>query len=525
MNHASKPKANSSNGIKFLETINIQINKLRLARFQTSLFIRDLFETAVVSVVTIFCLIMVTKLLAEGLGAERFGAYVLSRRVLSMIDPLVTLAMGVAVTRCIAMSRDEGTQTTYLGAGLLLGVLPAFLVLVVGWSLATPFAQLLFRDGIKYHALFIATLCLIVGYSFYVILYAYYRGIGKMWQANLWQASVIAIGPLVIAWLFARSGSVELIVFLMAGLLLCSMVPLVKLMLQARVFREKRAIFLIKIKDLGRYGLPRVPGSFAFGGLLAVGPLLAPYIGSLRDAGYLVASQSILRVVEGGTEAFGRAAFPWVTQVFSKGGKEALKDRVADLMSFILYVGLYGTIHLLIWSKPLTLTWLGREYIDAVLPVRVTLIALLPYLAFVTLRTIVDAVEVRAITTVSLFISLGVTVVVSLILSWSGLGSIGLAMGTTVGLIVLGSLVSAYVWKEFAIDRDDIFIWRCVITNAVFAVIGLILTFWLNRFYQGGALLGAGFIMEGSLFCFYLVSLRYLGVRWVMVLKRKMIGN
>lgn len=493
------------------------------ARFQPSPFMRDLLGTFVTSLVTILCLVLITRLLAEGLGPERFGAYSLVRRIVSTVDPLVTLTMGVTLTRYVAMSCDQEKRAGYLCAGIFLGGLPAVVVLCLGLIFAEPLAQLLFRDGATYQYLYMATLCLIVAYSFYIVLYAYYRGIGWMYQTNVWQISVIGIGPLGIAWIFARSGSVELIVFLMAGLLACAVLPLAKHAVLARQCWNAEEMFLVSVRELVRYGLPRVPGGFAFGGILAVGPLLAPYFGSLKEAGYLVVGQMILRVVEGGTEAFGRAAFPRVAQVFSAGGKEALKDSVADLVSLIFHVGLYGSIHLLIWSGPLVLTWLGPEYSEAIPLVRVIMIALVPYLAFVTLRSIVDAVEVRAVTTSALFVSLSLTVIVSWGLAWSGLGSLGLALGTAIGLTVLGGMVCTYVWREFAIDRHAILIGLCVATNAVLGGVSLTVMMVLHSVYQGKVFLWSGLLVEGGLFVLYVLSLRSFGVRWIWGLEQRII--
>lgn len=501
------------------------LNVLMLARFQPSPFIRDLLGTFVTSVVTVLCLVLITRLLAEGLGAERFGAYSLARRIVSTLDPLVTLAMGVTLTRYVAMSCNQEKRAGYLFAGIFLGVIPAITVLCLGLIFAEPLAQLLFRDGATYQYLYMATLCLIVAYSFYIVLYAYYRGIGWMYQTNVWQVSVIGIGPLGIAWIFARSGSVELIVLLMAGFLACAMLPLAKHAVLARRCWDAEKVFLVSVRELVRYGLPRVPGGLAFGGILAVGPLLAPYFSSLKETGYLVVGQMILRVIEGGTEAFGRAAFPRVAKVFSAGGKEALKDSVADLVSLIFHVGLYGSIHLLIWSGPLVLTWLGSEYSEAIPLIRVTLLALVPYLAFVTLRSVVDAVEVKAVTTFALFVSLSLTIIVSWGLAWSGLGSLGLALGTAIGLTVLGGMVCAYVWREFAIDRRAILIGLCVATNAIFGVISLTIMMILRGVCQGKVFLWAGLLVEGGLFVLYVLSLRSFGVRWIWGLERRIIQS
>ena len=499
--------------------------RMWMPRLRPTPFVWDLLGTSVTSVVTIICLAVTTRLLVEGLGAEQFGAYSLARRLVSTIEPLSTLAMGIAIARYLAISRDEDERASYVIAGTFLVAVPALALMFVGLIFSVPLAHALFLDGVKYHTLSVATVLLTVAYSFYILLYAYYRGIGRMPRANLWQVSMIALGPLAIAWTFARSCSVGLIVSLMTALFLCSTVPLAKHLVDACRRWRGRTVVILRIRELARYGLPRVAGGFAFGGLLAVGPMLAPCFGSLKDAGYLVVGQMILRMVEGGTEAFGRVALPRIAQVFAESGKEVLRDRIEDLISLILHVGVYASVHLLIWSRLLIVVWLGPGYADAILPVRITLVGLVPYLAFVTLRAVVDAIEVRAVNATALYISLIVTATTSVALAWSGFGLDGLALATAVGLVVLGGLVGTYVWRAFAIDWHALHLGACASTNLVFALAALIAKFWLQDVFSRSSVVWGGLIVEGALFLTYLFWLRNLGARWIQQLEHRLIVN
>ena len=114
-----------------------------LRGFKISPFLQDFAATAVVSVITGASAILVTRLLARGVGPEGFGAYSLSRRILATVTPFSTFATGVAVARYVAMARDEAAKVQYLLAGVLLGVLPSLCVLVLGLTFADSLSLLI----------------------------------------------------------------------------------------------------------------------------------------------------------------------------------------------------------------------------------------------------------------------------------------------------------------------------------------------------------------------------------------------
>ena len=76
-------------------------------RFSFSPFMKDMVITTITSVLTILCLILTVKIIANGVGANEFGAYSLVRRIISVIDPVATFAMGFALTRYTAISLKE----------------------------------------------------------------------------------------------------------------------------------------------------------------------------------------------------------------------------------------------------------------------------------------------------------------------------------------------------------------------------------------------------------------------------------
>lgn len=477
-------------------------------------FIKDVLLTAVTCILTTVSIIIATRLLAQGLGSEGFGAYSLARRFLALVSPFSTLAMGGVLARYIAISKDDNCRYHYVLGALFLGLTPAVTILIGGLLFADKLTIIVFHSR-QYLHLLVATLLLVVGHSFYIILYGLYRGLGKMSKANFWQLGVMALSPIVIALAYAQSGRIDLIILLIAGASSTAIVPLMFYIFKTR----SQSVHLTKLKyhlgELIRYGLPRVPGGLALAGILSIGPLLAPYFGSLKDAGYLVIGLSTFSIVESGIFAFGIVALPKVAQLFAAGQNEFLKDRVTDIIALVFHLGLFTTLHLLLWSNEMILIWLGTGYMDALPLMRAFLLALIPYLTYVMLRSIIDAIEERAVNTHNLYLSFGITLVISLVLASAGLGPLGFAIGTTTGLLSLGCLTVLYLWKVYKFNSDTFKIKECLMLNAVFIVVAFIFKYRLVFVFKAIPLMGIALLVEGVLLSLYCLILWKLKVRWI----------
>jgi O-antigen/teichoic acid export membrane protein len=484
-----------------------------------SAFIKDLALTTGTSIATGFGLIIATRLLAQGLGPEGFGVYSLSKRVVGTLAPFSTLAMGVTVARYIAISDDTVYRSQYLLSGLILGVAPSVVVAVIGLMFINPLSTIIF-NGTGHSLVFMMTLFILVGYSFFTVLYAFYRGTGQMGKANLWQLAIVLLGSIVIAGAYANTRRVDWILFLMGTLYFTSAVPL-GLYAYKSVSCRRHALRLAgPLKELIQYGLPRVPGGLAFGGILAIGPLLAPYFGSLRDAGYLVAGQSVF-ALDAGISAFGVIALPKAAQLFAEARVEFLRERIGDIVALVIHLGLFTAIQLFLWSDQIILVWLGSQYIHAIPLMRIMILALVPYFAYVGLRSIIDAVEERAVNTYNLCVGLITTVVSSLFFGMVGRGSLGLALGTTLGIVALGLLTVRYLWQANWVAIKGLRLKECLCLNT--CALGLALWFrtLLVHSYTPMAVLGFAVLLEGVLVLLYLLILRKLRVRWIVELERR----
>lgn len=488
---------------------------------KVSPFIKDVVLTTATSITTAISLIFVTRLLAHGLGPEAFGIYSLARRALATIAPFSTLAMGVAIARYLAPCRESHLKDRFLLAGLMLSVGPSLAVSLIGVNYLDLLSTVIFH-GPDYSAVVMAMLFALVGYSFYTVLYASYRGIGQIWKANLWQLAVVVLGPLIIAASWATTGQVPWILFLMGALYFATVVPLGVYISKAILSHGRDLGIAGPVKELFQYGLPRVPGGLALAGIFAIGPFLAPYVGSLKDAGYLVAGQAVFMVTEGGISAFGLVVLPKAAQLFADGKVEFLRERIRDVVILAFHLGIFSAIQLLIWSDEIVRVWLGHQYMDVIPLMRILLLGLVPYFVYVLLRSIIDGIEERAVNTYNLCVALIVTGIASLFLARVGLGITGLAVGTSLGFVTLGLTTVIYLWRANWFKTEGFRLKECLLLNTG----ALVIAFGFKSMLTQSDLpiptvLGLVLLLESVLFALYYLSLRRLRVGWILQLEQR----
>lgn len=485
-----------------------------------STFLQNLGFTTLTNASVVLATIVAVAYLAHGLGEEHFGAYTLARRMVSTFVPIVLVAMDVAVSRSTAMAASDAERFRYLFGAVALSLLPGTLLVGFGLVFARPLTDVIFHNQV-YFSVYLASLFMLWGASFYTVLYGYYLGTGNIIRANLWQLATAAVGPLLIAAYLASSGNVALIVLLMGILPLAAVFPLLLKLYKALV--QHKVVLRLKatMAELWQYGAPRMPGGWASEGLFTVAPFLAPYFGTLSQGGHLVIGQYPLKVVTGGMAAFGLVVLPKVAQAFVGKPKSYVESLATDIISSVLHLGAYATLHLLLWADPIVLIWFGPGYAAAGLAVKIFSIGLIPYLAYVMLRSVLDAVEVKAVNTVNLYIALSVSVVGCLFAGWLGFGPAGLAVGSVIGYLVLGFLTVRYFWTGYQITFGSLLVWQTVLLNLILFAGAAAGKHFLVGLYDGVALGIAILLLEGFMFTLYFLALWKLKAGWLIQIERR----
>ncbi len=492
------------------------------ARVAPSPFARDVLLSGGAAALTTASVVLVTGWLAAGLGPAAFAIYALSRRVYSAAASVIPGPLGAALARAIAATPDARERDAYLCAGTLIGLGAAVVIVGIGAAFPALWADLLLSDA-RYRPELLALLGLIAGNTVYMLVFARLRGTSEIGAANLWQVWVVALGPLLVAGLLARRASVATILMLFTAVSLTALLPLLAWLHRAIQAGIRSADLRQPLSALLRYSVPRVPGTAAIAGLLALGPLLAPYLGDLREAGYLVAAQMVFRVAEVGTAGFGLVVLPKVSALQVGRREGFIRERVEDLVALVLHLGVFVACQLAIWTPEIVAVWLGADYREAVPLIRVMLIALVPYLGYTLLRSVIDGIEERPVNVWNLYAAVACTALLSIGLGLAGWGALGLALATAAGFAVLGVLTLVFLRRKLRIGSGHFHTVYAVVLNVVAAAATYGLRSSVAEHLTGLGALAIGAGLSAVLLAGYLFALRRIGVRWVIEIEGRLI--
>lgn len=382
--------------------------------------------------------ILVLKFAADLLGPVGFGEYSLSRRAVGMIYLPLIMGLGIAAPRYIAIARagamPDYTESAFATATLTAGLLPSLTIILLLNITPEIGATILFGSPTLTHMVPPASIAL-AGIGLHSMVYAVYRGRSEMKFANTLQSIDLAIVP-VMAFLISSNDAAAVLTTTGAAWLIVSGVALLHVLYRERADWRGLASMREHLGVLLRFGLPRVPGEFALVGVFAIPALLAVRAHGVVAAGQFSAALSILTMAAGSFAPVGLVVLPRASAQVATGDLAGLRHLVLRILGGGILLATIGVIigELVI---PAFIKWyFGEAFLPAVPYFRTILLGAIPYAIYILMRSILDALDVRAVNSRNLVVTLAVVVILCLVnrsLMWMS-GSIVAA------LVLLGSL-------------------------------------------------------------------------------------
>ncbi len=338
------------------------------------------------------------KLIAAYGGMQGFGEYSLSRRTLSLLMPLVVLGADLGVARYVAYAEEEksGKSAGYAAASLIVlaaGVAAVSAVLLV----AAGFWGHVFFGSESYVSLVLALPVLLAGGGLHSIAYGYLRGLHRIQAANVVMA--INMGVLPIAAILLFRGSVVSILYAMGiGWSIASGVALVRLPFNLAGIRER-------LREMTRFGVPRMPGDFVSLLLFAMPGILIAQAANLRVAGIVAFGVAAVSMIGSSLTPVSFLLLPTAARLLAAGKVRQLRTEVVEVVGITLAGTLIVVVLLEVFATPILNIYLGPSFTADVDVLRLTLLGALPWAAYVTLRSVIDAQHVRPINARNLAIS------------------------------------------------------------------------------------------------------------------------
>lgn len=343
---------------------------------------RDQFITYLAEGLSMLGMVAAYSLAAEA-GKEQLDLYVVARRTVSFVYPLLLIGAAVGLTRFVAMSSDPLRQRAYLH-GALSWVLPlAILLFLVSWWWSGPLAWVVF--GVGAGADLMAPLgVMIAGVSLHGVAYSYLRGKRNMILANAIQVFALAAAPCIalvvfddLAWVLWSTGIAWTVVAL----------AIVMSDLLRRAPRSSKR----ERSELLRYGLPRLPGDMAMGALLTVPVYVVARTHGLSASGELGFGTTLLNFAAALFSPVALLLLPASAAQLAAGDHRGLSARIGRMVRIIFLASLGLTVVFELGADQLLHLYLKETGAAYVLTSRVVFLGALPFGFFIGLRSVLDA--------------------------------------------------------------------------------------------------------------------------------------
>jgi O-antigen/teichoic acid export membrane protein len=415
--------------------------------------------------VVIASYLLAFRLIAAFGGTEGFGEYSLSRRTLSLLMPLAVLGADLGIARYVSYAEAEksGKSSGYAGASLIVlaaGVGAVSIVLLV----ASPFWGHVFFGSSNYANLVLALPPLLAGGGLHSVAYGYLRGLHRIQAANVLMA--INMGLLPLAAILVFHGSVVWILLAMGvGWIVASGVVLARLPLRFAGIRDR-------LRELTRFGVPRMPGDFVSLLLFAMPGILVAQVADIRVAGIVAFGVAAVSMIGSSLTPVSFLLLPAAARLLAAGKVRQLRSEVVEVVGITLAGTLVVVVLLEVFAGPIVSFYLGPSFSSGVDILRLTLFGALPWAAYVTLRSVIDAQHVRPINARNLAISFVFALVLAFVFRRVADPTTGAVLAFVLALWLLAGLTMLEVNRIAAIfgypvDRTPVGLARLAMLAAI----------------------------------------------------------
>ncbi len=381
--------------------------------------------------------ILLLKLAASLLGPTGFGEYALSRRAISLLYLPLVMGLGIAAPRYIAIARAGAmpgyTESAFATATLTIGLFPPLLAVLM-LNVAPGAGALLLFGTTELSRLVPPTTMALAGIALHSMVYAVYRGRSEMRFANAMQLANLGVVP-VAAFILTDHDAAAVLMATGSAWLAVSTIALFHVLYRERAWRGARDIRR-HLSILLRFGLPRVPGEFALVGLFAIPSLIALRAHGVIVAGQFSAAMSLLAIAAGAFAPIGLVILPRASAQAATGDLKSVRRIVVRLLVGGILLATAGVVAGELLIPPFIEWYFGAAFLPAIPVFRTCLLGAIPYVIYILMRNILDALDVKAVNSRNLLIALAMVVVLCLI----NTSIIWMSFSLVASLSVLGAL-------------------------------------------------------------------------------------
>jgi len=366
------------------------------------------FFTELLVLVSTFCTYKFTIIF---LRPESFSEYILSRRILSFLQPFLLLGMGIAIPRFVAYehakNRFKKRDSYFISALSILTCVSIIFLLTLNFF-KSKIAFLLYGNS-NYYNFLNAIFIMLIGLVLHISCYSYLRGKLNMIKANILQLITMGIIPP-----FAFIGSsTTLEVLYKTGIGWCFL-SFVTVFVILRQLHWNKNDFFNSTKQILLYGIQRVPGAIGLSALFTLPATFTAHLSGIREAGFVAFGISVLTLLRTIFAPAGLILLPKISQLAAQKNYSLLKAYIKNTLKVTILLTLIIVIILEIFAKQILILYLGQNFPELIFIFRTIVIGSFAYSIYISMRSFIDAIHIKAINTLNIIVSLLIFLILSI---------------------------------------------------------------------------------------------------------------
>jgi O-antigen/teichoic acid export membrane protein len=379
------------------------------------------------------------RLASDAFGDRGFAEFILSRRYLAALTPLLSLGLTVALAKQVPLRvATRGPEATHalLAASMQLVTL-CCAAAYVATALAPESLSLLVTGERGAGPLLASLTVASVGLLWTSCTIAYCRGMLWNHSANAIQFVGIALLPLGLV-LVAEDPER---LFWANGLVLVLGNAVALPVALGFPLRRLLSIDRGALRTLLVQGAPRLPGDAAFWGLLSLPAIVATHDGGIEHGAEFAYALAVLTLMTQIVAPQNQLLLPEATYLLHSGDLARLRRRVATMAAFSLASTSAVVLLVVVLAEPFVRLHLGPTPASFVEAVRLVTPAAVALNLFLCLRGVVDATSRRALAPNLCVAAFAVFLGVQVLLAPTGIGSFALVVSLWVstGMLAIAS--------------------------------------------------------------------------------------
>lgn len=382
--------------------------------------------------------------LAANWGESQLDSYVVVRRTISFLQPILLIGSGVALTRFLPRASGKQERRSLYMATLRVSAFFTFPVALLFILFPSYVSGLAFGDD-GYRSLMPPVGLMLIGLNLHSTVYAYWRGRLRMGTAGVAQVLALALIPNIA--FIINSELTEVFWFTGIGWILVGSLFGLWPALGARdsglIGSQGKII---------RYGAPRLPGDLALASMLTVPVFVAANLIGVSAAGKIGFGITLLNMVAAAIAPLAILLLPQASGLLAERRFAEVRQKAGKLALVTVTFALAATLAFELLAPFVLELYLGPAGVSQVGTARILFLAAVPYAYFLSIRSLADAYYHTPQNGINQLKSL-VLLIAALLVCWVfSLETIWIAWSVVVSMVCLMYLT----WRSISQMNDSL---------------------------------------------------------------------